>query len=80
MDRQNVTLSLPKDLLREVRHMAVEKEMSLSALLSAYLERMLKEEGAYRVAMERARKRMRNGFDMGTGGKIDRKRDEIHER
>ena len=80
MERQNITLSLPKAILREVKHLAVEKGTSVSRLLAAYLERMLADDEEYRRCMERARKRMKNGFDLGSKGKRDWTREELHER
>ncbi len=80
MDTQNVTLALPKELVREAKHLAIEKETSLSGLLADYLRQMLREDASYRAAMERAADRMRKGYDLGTDGQIRCKREELHER
>lgn len=78
--KQNVTLALSKDLLKEARHMAVERETSLSDLLAEYLLKALAEDGAYRDAMARARERMRTGYDLGTSGAANWTRGDLHER
>jgi hypothetical protein len=78
--KQNVTLALSRDLLKEARHMAVERETSLSDLLAEYLRKALAEDGAYRDAMARARERMRTGFDLNTGGAATWTREDLHER
>ena len=41
MKRQNITLSLPKDVLVGARHLAVERGESLSGMLARLLERMV---------------------------------------
>ncbi|MCR4429695.1 MAG: hypothetical protein NUV45_01605 [Tepidanaerobacteraceae bacterium] len=38
MQYQNITLSIPKELLRKIKHIAIEKQMSISALLTKTLE------------------------------------------
>lgn len=80
MERQNVTLSLPKDVVRQARHLAVERGVSLSALLSAYLEELVHSEPSYQQARERAIDRMRRGVRMGVGSRPTWTRDELHER
>ena len=49
MERQNITLSIPKDLLQKVKIIAVKSNTSLSGLLSDYLARITNEEEAYAV-------------------------------
>ncbi len=80
MANQNVTLSLPRDVLLEARHLAVERGMSLSRLLAAYLQELVQRESRYDQAQERARARMRRGVPMGVGEKPGWTRDELHER
>jgi len=80
MEKQNVTLSLPKSLLREAKILAVERGISLSQLLAEALEELLRRRREY----ERARKRhsaiLKKGVDLGTGGKVQVRREELHER
>lgn len=80
MERQNVTLSLPKDLLKKAKTLAVMKDKSLSDLLRETLEEKVRQETGYQKAKERQVALMKKGFDLGTKGKIAISREELHER
>ena len=80
MERQNITLSLPKDLLLKVKIIAVKNNTSLSGLLSDYLAKIANEEEAYQMAQTRHRRLLKKGYDLGLEGKISWKREELHER
>lgn len=80
MERQNVTLSLPKLLLRKAKSVAAEEDKSLSEFLRESLEEKLRKTTGYKDAMERQIKLMKKGFDMGTKGRITWTREELHER
>jgi len=80
MERQNITLSLPRDLLISARHLAVERGTSLSGMLAEFLREMVDRDRAMRRAQQRIEERMAEGFDLGTGGTIGWTRDELHER
>lgn len=76
---QNVTLALPKWLLRKVKHLAVERDKSISRLLAETLEEMVARSDAYDTAKERARRLLKNPPDLGTFERTWT-RDELHER
>jgi len=80
MEKQNITLSLPKDLLRKAKIIAVKNNTSLSGLLCDYLAMITKEEEAYQIAQARHRRLLKKGFDFGLEGEIPWKREELHER
>jgi hypothetical protein len=80
MERQNVTLFLPKDLLKKAKTLAVMKDKSLSDLLRETLEEKVKQETGYQKAKERQVALMKKGFNLGTKGKIAISREELHER
>jgi len=80
MERQNVTLSLPKALLRRAKTLAVMKDRSLSDLLRETLEEKVREETGYQRAKERQIALMEEGTDLGTKGKVTISREELHER
>jgi len=80
MERQNITLSLPKSLLKKAKAVAARKEKSLSELLRESLEEQVRESTGYKKAMERQLKLMKKGFDFGIKGRIAVSREEIHER
>jgi len=79
-DRQNVTLSLPRPLLRKAKILAVEKQTSLSGLLVDALQDLVKDRDDYEQARERALELMRNAKNLGTRGRITWTRDSLHER
>jgi hypothetical protein len=80
MERQNITLSIPKDLLQKVKIIAVKNNMSLSGLLSDYLAKITNEEDAYQIAQAKHRRLLKKGFDFGLEGEIPWKREDLHER
>lgn len=80
MERQNVTLSLPKSLLRKAKAVAAEEDKSLSEFIRESLYEKIKKDTGYKEAMERQIKLMKKGFDLGTRGRITWTREEVHER
>ena len=80
MEMQNITLSLPRDVLRKVKIMAVEQGTSVSRLLTNELERLVVQQERYARARQRHTQLMEKGINLGTGGQISTTRDELHER
>jgi hypothetical protein len=80
MERQNITLSIPKDLLQKAKIIAVKNNTSLSGLLSDYLSKITNEEEAYQLAQAKHRRVLKKGFDLGLKGEIPLKRENLHER
>ena len=79
-DTQNVTLSLPKPLLKDARHVAVERGISLSRLLTDTLAEAVARDRAYDKAASRFLKRMDKGFAMGTNGRRSASRAALYDR
>jgi hypothetical protein len=77
---QNVTLAIPKDILRKAKILAVQKNTSLSRLLTKALAELVADQEAYEQARQRNLAIMNENFDLGTRGDIRWKRDELHER
>ncbi|MGI6648910.1 MAG: CopG family transcriptional regulator [Bacillota bacterium] len=81
MEYQNITLSLPKDTtLRRVKHVAIEQNTSVSAVLAKVLEDLLQKEEAYQKARTRHLAVLEESLDLGTQGVISWERMDIHER
>ena len=81
METQNVTTSLSRRaLLRKVKHLAVEKEKSISRLLVEALEEMVRHNDAYEQALRALAREHEESRDLGLGDKIPWTRDELHER
>lgn len=78
MMKTNITLKLDADVLREARILAAEEGSSISRLLAAKLEELVRERKGYDRARRRALTRLREGIDLGW--KPPRSRDELHER
>jgi hypothetical protein len=75
-----VTLALPAELLREARHLAVDRGVSLSRFLALLLEEQVAAGRRYQAARERQLRLLNEGLPLGTEGRIDWKRDQLHER
>ena len=80
METQNVTLSIPRDILLKVKLLAVKRHTSISGLLTQTLERLVQQEDAYAHARQRHLQWLEQDLDLGTGGQILTRRDELHER
>jgi len=80
MERQNVTLSLPKLLLKKAKVIAARREKSLSELLRESLEEKVREANGYKKARQKQLKLLKEGLDLGTKGRITTTRDEVHDR
>jgi hypothetical protein len=76
--KTNITLKLDAALLREIRILAAEEGTSISALLAARLEEIVRQRKTYERARKRALARLREGLDMQWTP--PRSRDELHER
>ena len=76
--KTNVTLKLDSEILKEARVLAAEKGSSISRLLAAKLEELVRERKGYDRARKRAVARLRAGLDLGWTR--PRSRDELHER
>ncbi|GAB6273187.1 MAG: CopG family transcriptional regulator [Peptococcaceae bacterium] len=80
MEYQNITLSIPKDILRKVKHIAIEKQTSVSGLLARILEELIQKEETYVNARERHLAILNRNIDLGTQGIIKWSRRSLHER
>ncbi len=76
--KQNITLSLDKDLIRKSKIIAAQRETSVSKLLSEELKRLIQHAEQYEFAKRRAYANLKAGFHFG--GKITASREELHER
>ncbi len=80
MANQNVTLSVPKEILRKAKIIAIQRQTSLSGLLTAYLEEIVRNEEKYTQSQQRHLRLLEKGLDLGTEGQINIRRDNLHER
>jgi hypothetical protein len=80
METQNITLSLPKDILLRAKLLAVQRNTSVSSLLTQALTRIVEQEEQFAYAQRRHLQVLEHGFDLGTGGGLKTSREELHER
>ena len=76
--KQNITLSIEKELLKKAKLMAAKKETSVTKLLTDQLNKMISEDDEYESAKKRALANLRKGFHFG--GHTPCRREELHER
>lgn len=80
MERQNITLSIPRETLKKAKHLAVAKDQSLSGLLTNYIEDLVRKEEQYENACRQQLKLMEAGIDYGLQGTVSWSREDTHER
>lgn len=76
--KQNITLSLDKDLIKKAKVLSAKRQTSISQMLGVELKRFVQATEDYDHAKRRALAHLRGGFHMG--GKIVAPREELHER
>lgn len=79
MDKQNITLALPKDILRKVKIIAVHEGTSVSGLLTRILKELVSREEGYQTAQRSHLSTLEGGIDLGTEGTARWTREELHE-
>lgn len=79
MEKQNITLSLPKDVLLKIKKLAIDKNTSVSGLLTKYLQEIIEKEEQYQFAKRNAINKLNKGFNLGINN-ISWQRDELYER
>jgi len=80
VNRQNVTLSLPKTLLRKAKMMAAGEGKSLSQFLKESLEQRVRRGSNYNRARARQLGLMEKGLSLGTKGHVSVTREDLHVR
>lgn len=63
--KQNITLSLDKELIRQIKILAAQKSTSISALLTEELKELCEKNDAYEQAKQRALKSLKQGYAIG---------------
>ena len=76
--KQNITLSLDKDLIQRARVISAKRRSSISNMLSQELQRIIESAGSYEIARRKAISDLQTGYHLG--GIITASREELHER
>lgn len=79
-ETQNVTLALPRALLKRAKRVAAEQDTSVSALLAAALARAVDDVERYGAAERRYVAALVRRADLGTRGRATWTRESLHER
>ena len=79
-DIQNITLSLPRELLKRVKRVAADRDSSVSALVAEALARVADEDRRYFAARKQSLAALRAAGSLGTKGRRSWTRDDLHER
>jgi len=80
MEKQNVTLSLPKSLIKKAKITAAKSDKSLSQLMREAIEEKIRENSGYQRAKHRHLLILKSGIDLGTKGHMTISREELHAR
>ncbi|AFZ34875.1 MAG: CopG family transcriptional regulator [Stanieria sp.] len=80
METRNITLSIPKDILSEIKLIALKRETSVSGLLTQMLIDLVRQEDLYVRSQKQELHRLEEGLDLGTNGKVNSTRESLHER
>lgn len=80
MEKQNITLSIPKDVLQKIKLIAVKQGTSVSSLMARVLEEIVTGEEGYQAARRRHLALLEQGVDLGTNGSIPWTRENLHVR
>jgi hypothetical protein len=77
-EKQNITISLSRQVLKKAKILAARRQTSISTLLAQEIELLVGNEEAYERAEQKALALLDKGFHLG--GIIPARRDEWHER
>jgi len=80
MEKQNITLSIRKDVLQKVKIIAVKRSSSVSAMMTNLLEDIVALDEGYQIASQKHIRLLQQKIDLGTNGSTDWSRDELHDR
>jgi hypothetical protein len=76
--KQNITLSLEKELIKKGKIVAAQRETSISKMLGELLKEIVDREDQYEAAKRNALKTLQNGLNLG--GSITWKREDLYDR
>jgi hypothetical protein len=77
-DKQNITISLSRQVLKKAKVLAARRETSISGLIAKQIEFLVGEEDEYVLAERQAIALLDKAFHLG--GIIRARREELHDR
>jgi predicted transcriptional regulator len=76
--KQNITLSVDKEILRKGKILAAKKETSISKMIADALGRTVEKEDSYEAAKRNALNTLKRGFHLG--GRMNWQREDLYDR
>jgi len=76
--KQNITLSIEKEIIKKGKLIAAQNDTSISKMLSDKLKLIIDKQEQYEAAKRRALHTLKKGFHLG--GIITWRREDLHER
>ncbi len=76
--KQNITLSIEKELIKKGKVLAARKEISVSKMMANMLRDVVYQHERYEASKRSALEIMKKGMHLG--GRINWKREDLHER
>ena len=76
--KQNITLSIDKELIHKAKIIAAQRQTSISGMLSYELEKIVLQHEHYQRAKRNAFEHLKKGYHLG--GEGIKNREELHER
>ena len=76
--KQNITLSVDKDLIKKGKVIAAKKDTSVSKMLSEQLKQLVHDNEQYETAKRSALQTLKKGYHLG--GKMTWKREDLYGR
>jgi hypothetical protein len=76
--KQNITLSIDKEIIKSARVLAAQRQTSISRMLSEELQKLIEDSIEYERSKKKALHYIDKGFHLG--GEITVSREELHER
>lgn len=76
--KQNITLSVDKELIKKGKVIAAQKDTSVSQMLGEQLRQLVEDKEKYETAKRSALQTLKKGYHLG--GKITWKREDLYDR
>ena len=76
--KQNITLSLEKEIIKKGKVLAAQRDTSISKMLGELLKQLTDEESEYEAAKRKAFQDLKQGYRLG--GKITWSREDLYGR
>jgi hypothetical protein len=70
--KQNLTITLDRELVRKAKILAARRDTSISGLIAAQIEALIRADDTYGAARRQALELLDRGFPLGGAGSIKR--------